>query len=151
MEVVSANALISINETLFVQLISFLVFLFILDRVMIRPLVSTMQQRGEHLADLSQEIEKARLELGKINQDLDLQRAEAIREAHTAVSAITLDADERSSQLIQAAQAQIARLHQETDAAVETQMKAARAELRGEVDAITTTIMEKVLHRSMHS
>ena len=38
MQIISNIALISINETLVVQLISFLIFLFIINRIMFRPL-----------------------------------------------------------------------------------------------------------------
>jgi len=151
MEIVSANALISINETFFVQLISFLVFLFILNRVMIRPLLGTMRQRDEHLIDVSSEIEQARLELEKINRELDHQRAEVLKEAHAAVNVLDVEAEQRASQVIQAAQEQITQLSHETEATVRRQMKAARAELSGEVDVLTTAIMEKVLHRSLQS
>lgn len=151
MEIVSANALISINETFFVQLISFLVFLFILNRVMIRPLISTMQQRQEHLADVSTDIDKAQLELEKIHRDLDHQRAEVLKEAHAVVHELETDADHRSNQLLSAAQEQITKLRHDTEASVQKQMKEARTELSGEVEALTKIIMEKVLHRSLQS
>jgi F-type H+-transporting ATPase subunit b len=149
MEIVSANALISINETFFVQLISFLVFLFILNRVMIRPLISTMQQRDEHLTDVSSEIEKARLKLENVNRELDHQRAEVLKGAHAAVHALDAEADQRAARLVQEAQTHIVQLRNETEAAIGQQMKKARTQLTGEVDALTTTIMEKVLQRSL--
>ena len=45
MEIVSNIALISINATMFHQLIAFLVFLFIINRIMFRPLRSVMGER----------------------------------------------------------------------------------------------------------
>ena len=44
MQIVSVEALLSINETLIFQLLSFLIFLFIIKRMMFRPL------RGIHPA-----------------------------------------------------------------------------------------------------
>jgi len=45
MQIVSNVALISINETMVVQLISFLIFLFVINRVMFRPLRESMHER----------------------------------------------------------------------------------------------------------
>ena len=45
MQIITNIALISINETLIVQLLSFLIFLFIINRVMIRPLRGVMSDR----------------------------------------------------------------------------------------------------------
>ena len=52
MQIVSNVALISINETFLVQLISFLIFLFIINRVMIRPLRGVMREREEYVEKL---------------------------------------------------------------------------------------------------
>lgn len=151
MEIVSAIALISINETFFVQLISFLVFLFLLNRLMIRPLINTMAQRRERLADMSMDIETAQSDLVKINRDLDLQRARVIKEADDVVHQLDQEGDRRATELIGTAQSRISQLRRETEATVNQQLKEVRAQLDGEVDAITTMIMEKVLHRRVPS
>jgi F-type H+-transporting ATPase subunit b len=151
MEIISATALISINETFFIQLISFLVFLFILNRVMIRPLISTMEQRKEHFAGVSGGIEKAKADLDQINKELDQQRAQVLKEANIAVKKLYDEADQRVSELTDAAREQIVALRNETENKVKTQVKEARKQLAGEVNAITTIIMEKVLHRSLQS
>ena len=49
MHIVSNIALISINETLIIQLVSFLIFLFLINRIMFRPLSHVMVERENHL------------------------------------------------------------------------------------------------------
>jgi F-type H+-transporting ATPase subunit b len=151
MEIIATNALISINETFFVQLISFLVFLYILNRVMIRPLIGTMAQRKEFLADVKTDIEKAKSDLEGLDRELDRQRRKVLREAEAATHKLDREADGRSSELFEAARLQIAQLRQETEGRVKQQVKDARAKLIGEVDAVTTAIMEKVLNRRVSS
>ena len=58
MEIVSKIALITINETLVIQLVSFLIFLFVINRMMFRP-VSRYQYVLEH--DLASLVIMARL------------------------------------------------------------------------------------------
>lgn len=151
MEIISATALISINETFFVQLISFLVFLFILNRVMIRPLISTMDQRKDYLAAIRTDIDTAKSDLDDINHDLDKQRSQMLKEAHASVQKLDDEADHRASETIESARSQIAQLRKETQEKINSQLKEARSQLAGEVDAVTIAIMEKVLHRRLQS
>lgn len=151
MEIVSATALISINETFFVQLISFLVFLFILNRVMIRPLINTMDQRKAHLAGAKSEIDKAKSDLLNLNKELDRQRSQVLREANTTIQQMEKEADHQASGVMESARQQINALRHETEEKVNQQLKEVRTQLIGEVDALTTLIMEKVLHRRLQS
>lgn len=151
MEIIATNALISINETFFVQLISFLVFLYILNRVMIRPLIGTMAERKEFLSDVKTDIEKAKSDLEGLNWELDRQRVKVLNEAKAATLKLDREAEGRSSELFEAARLQIAQLRQETENRVKQQVKDARAQLSREVDSVTTAIMEKVLNRRMSS
>ena len=52
MQIISNVALISINETVVVQLLSFLLFLYIMNRIMFRPLRNVMAQREDHLKQI---------------------------------------------------------------------------------------------------
>lgn len=151
MEIISATALISINETFFIQLISFLVFLFLLNRVMIRPLINTMEQRKDHFTEVKSDIDKAKSDLEQINQDLDLQRKQVLKEVDAVVKKLADEADHSVSEVMESARSQITALRHETENKVSQQVKEARQQLAGEVNAITTLIMEKVLHRSLQS
>ena len=64
MEIINTIALISINETLIVQLLSFLVFLFLINRVMIRPLRSVIDEREDFVTRVRKEIEDAIKNIG---------------------------------------------------------------------------------------
>jgi F-type H+-transporting ATPase subunit b len=151
MEIINATALISINETFFFQLILFLVFLFLLNRVMIRPLINTMEQRKGHFADGKNDIDKAKSDLEQINQDLDRQRKQVLKEVDAVVKKLEDEADHSAAEVMESARSQITALRQETEKTVNRQVKEAREQLAGEVDAITMIIMEKVLHRSLQS
>jgi F-type H+-transporting ATPase subunit b len=151
MHIIYTTALITINETFFVQLISFLVFLYIMNRVMIRPLISTMAERKEYLANVNTEIGKAKSDLEKLNEDLDQERAEALAAANATVHKLGEEADDQASGVMHAAMRQISELRHETEKKVDQQLKDARSRLAGEVEALTTHIMEKALDRRLQS
>jgi F-type H+-transporting ATPase subunit b len=151
MEIIATNALITINETFVVQLVSFLIFLYVINRLMFRPLISTMEQRKTYLADVKTDIENAKLDLENLNIELENQRLEVHKEADAAVNLICDEGDKQAKQLFEAARAQITALRQETEAKVSQQVADARSQMAGELEAVTTAIMEKVLYRRLKS
>jgi F-type H+-transporting ATPase subunit b len=151
MEIISATALISINETFFVQLISFLVFLFILNRVMIRPLINTMEQRKGYLTDVTTDIDNAKSDLDRMNRELDKQRSLVLKEADSVVKKLDIEADHRANELLDESRKQILQLRHETERRIDKQITEARQQLAAEVDTLTEAIMEKVLHRRLQA
>lgn len=151
MEIVNATALITINETFFVQLISFLLFMYILNKIMVRPLIDTIERRKGYFSDIKTDVEKAKSDIVKLNRELDKERSQILKEADAVNRRLDAEADHSASEQIASAVSQIAQLRQETDATVKAQLKAVRAQLAEEVDALSTTIMEKVLHRRLQS
>ena len=149
MEIIATNALISINETAIVQLVSFLIFLYVMNRIMFRPLLSTISQRKELISDYQNDIISGKEDLVRLGNDLDREQAKVIKEAHKVVLSLETEGDQRASGILEEVRKQISELRHETDTRVKDQLRRARMELAGEVEAITLTIMEKVLHRRL--
>jgi F-type H+-transporting ATPase subunit b len=151
MEIIATNALISINATTIVQLVSFLVFLYVMDRIMFRPLLSTIEQRDDYINKVKEEILTGTDDLDQLIKELDQHRAQVIKEAGAVVQALETDGDHQASKQLEEARQQIVALRHETENQVRDQVRQARQSLAGEVDAITKTIMENVLHRRLPS
>jgi F-type H+-transporting ATPase subunit b len=151
MEIIATTALISINETFIVQLVSFLIFLYVINRIMFRPLLSTIAKRDDYIAGVKDDIITGREDLRQLNRELDEKRDQVIKEASAIVHSLEAEGDHQASELIQDAREQISSLRNETETQVNAQVQQARKELAGEVDVITVTIMEKVLQRRLSS
>lgn len=151
MEIITTNALISINETFIVQLVSFLIFLYVMNRIMFRPLRSTMEQRDDYIDRVKVEILAGRDNLDQLIRDLDIQRTRVIKEAEAVVQSIEAEGDHRASELVEEAREQVTALRHQTETQVNDQVQKARQAIAGEVDAITVSIMEKVIHRRLTS
>ena len=149
MEIIATNALISINETFIIQLISFLIFLYVMDRIMFRPLRSTMAQRDEYIDTVKDDIVAGKDNLDQLMRELDQQRAQVIKDADAMVHTLESEGDDRASELIEEAREKIAALRRETEVQVSDQVQQARQAIAGEVDAITLAVMEKVLQRRL--
>lgn len=63
MEIIKTTALITINDTLWVQMVFFLVFLFVINRILFRPVRRGMADRQAHFSALRQEITAMKAEM----------------------------------------------------------------------------------------
>jgi Zn-dependent protease with chaperone function len=97
MEIIATNALISINETFLVQLGSFLIFLYVMNRIMFRPLLSTISQRKEYIADFKEKILTGKEDLDRLSRDLDREQSNIVKEANKVV--LSLEAEGTSGHL----------------------------------------------------
>jgi len=149
MEIIATNALISINETFIVQLGSFLIFLYFMNRIMFRPLLSTIAQRKELISDFQKDIISGKEDLIRLGKDIDREQAKVIQEANKVVLALETEGDRRASEILEDVRQQISELRHETETRVKDQVRQARKELAREVEVISLTIMEKVLHRRL--
>lgn len=151
MEIIATDALISINATFAVQLISFLIFMYIMNRIMFGPLRSTMEQRDIYIDRVKEEIRSGKEKLDRLADELDAQRARVIREADRAAKSLESEGDRQAAELIEQARQQITSLRNETEAQVVDQVKQARKAIADEVKTVTVAVMEKVLHRRLSS
>lgn len=151
MEIVSTIALISINATLVVQLVSFLLFLLIINRVMFRPLRNTMREREFFIENLGREIDAADGERDRIMALLARQERDVRQEAAALRRKRRDEGAAEARRLVDRALGQIAQMHQEAEADVARQMAEARQSLTMEAERLSVALMEKVLERRIHS
>jgi len=151
MQIVSNIALISINETLFAQLISFLIFLFIINRIMFRPLKTTMTERDNFIQGLDQGIKDTENEVENILTDLR-QREKVVKiEAYNISAKLEHEGSETAESIHLKAVSAIAELRHKTEKQVEAQLKEAQKRLEAESEYLAVHIMEKVLNRRLSS
>lgn len=149
MHVISNIALISINETVIVQLISFLIFLFIINRVMIAPLRGVMAERQQHLDGIRQDIEDAEKEMARLHHQQREQEAEVRREAAKLREKLEVEGNREATAILQGAEKEIAGLRAVAEQEIAAKLGAARRLIEAEAEVLAVHIMEKVLERSL--
>ncbi len=151
MQIVSNVALISINETMLVQLVSFLIFLFILNRVLIRPLRNVMQQRKDLVADTQQEMMEAQTELEESIRQIRQNEAAVLRAANDLRAKLEEDGNQEAQSIVAAARSEVEALRRKAEAEVSALITEARMSLQVESETVATRIMEKILDRRLAS
>lgn len=149
MEIISTVALISINETLVVQLVSFLIFLFLLDRIMIRPLRATMAERDFYMENLEKDIAEA------VKKARDLTRQVEGQEAAVRDSAMALNREHQqegsteAGRILEEARKEMMHLRQQAEAEIAEKMAEARGQIRAEAESLAVAMMENALERKV--
>ena len=149
MQIIINIALISINETLVVQLISFLIFLFIINRIMIRPLRATMAERDNYIQVVREDILDSKREFEEI---LDESRQEE-KEIRQAALQIVADMESLGSHEAQdimgGARKEIAAMKKQTQDEIERLLAEAMTSVQKEAEVLSVSIMEKILGRKV--
>ncbi|MBS3759672.1 MAG: hypothetical protein KGY61_13535 [Desulfobacterales bacterium] len=149
MEIISSISMVSINETLFIELISFLIFLFLIHRIMFRPLQNVMQQRDDHMDGLSQDIQSAQEKIDDLNKQLEKQEKAAIDEATRHRIELENDGAKQAESILDESKKEINAIKSENKAFVDAQIADARKTLKTEAERLATEIMEKILDRRL--
>ena len=149
MQIISNIALLSINETLIVQVVSFLLFLFIINRIMFRPLRSKMKQREDYLKKIENEIVDAEDELVQIVQRIEDQEAAVKLEAFQQKDKLEKSGNQEADDILDSAREEITGLKRAAAKQIDGQISAARAHLKRESETLAVNVMEKLLDRRL--
>lgn len=151
MQIVSNIALITINETLIVQLISFLLFLFIINRVMFRPLRKVISERKTYIETLQQEIADQQNELQKISKKIKEREQHILHEAHKMSRKHEDAGNLEAAEIIAETRHEIAALKEKTEKEINNRIMEVGNQLKGESEVLVLRIMEKILDRRLAS
>jgi F-type H+-transporting ATPase subunit b len=151
MEIVENVALISINATLVVQLVSFLLFMVLLNRVMIRPLRKVMREREQYLEKVQQEIHAAHEGYAQIGQKIQDQESETRKAAFKIREEMERDAQRSASDAVSQTKSEIETLRNESQRQADKKIAAARQQIDREADVLADRMIDALLDRGAPS
>ena len=144
-----SGGLISLDKSLIVQAINFLILLFILKRLLYKPFLAKMNERTQAIQKSLDEAQAARAEATRQQEENETR----LRAAHAEAAAIRTqamkEASEEQKRLVEAARAESQRLVESAKAQMDADVRRAREELRREVADLATAVAEKLVRRSL--
>jgi F-type H+-transporting ATPase subunit b len=149
MHIISNIALITINETLFVQLVSFLIFLFIINRIMFRPLRNTMRERESYIDQINGGIADATRELQSLTDKLQAKEMETKTQAFELQGEIEALGKKNAAKIYASVQREIKANKEKAEKEVETLLYDARKNIEKESESLVVNIMECLLDRRL--
>ena len=144
-----SGGLISLDKSLIVQVINFLILLFILKRLLYKPFLAKMEERTQAIQKSLDEAQAARAQATRQQEENETR----LRAAHAEAAAIRAqarkEASEEQKRLVEAARAESQRLVEGAKAQMDADVRRAREELRREVADLATAVAEKLVRRSL--
>ena len=129
----SEGGLISFDKSLIMQGINFVLLLFVLHRILYKPLVAKMEERTAAIQKSLEEAQPARAEAARQQEENAARLRSAYQEAASIREQALKEAAEEQRKLVEAAQAEARRLVEGARAQTEADIRRAREELRREV------------------
>lgn len=149
MEIISTNALISINGTLIAQLVSFLIFLFILNRIMIRPLQGVAGERESFIEKIKLDtVDKAK-ELERLTGEMKALELDVREEAAGIRRELEESGSRESAEILESIRREISSIREKTEIEIDAKISDAKKHLQKESEALAVNIMEKLLGRRL--
>ena len=143
------GGLISLDKSLIVQGINFVILLLILQRLLYRPFLAKMAERTQAIQKSLDEAQAARAEATRQQEENETR----LRAAHAEAAAIRAqalkEAGDEQRRLVEAARVESQRLVETAKAQMDADVRRAREELRREVADIATAVAEKLMRRSL--
>ncbi|MDF1593057.1 MAG: hypothetical protein P1P89_16190 [Desulfobacterales bacterium] len=149
MQIINTTALITINETAIVQLISFLLFLFIINRVMLRPLRKIMGERDSYMDKMKLDTIAAEEKLLDYTHQIEKRRNKAKSEAFAVIKELEEEGRTQAHDIFVSAGKEISALREKAEKEIGDQIVEARKSIFAEVEPLAVSMMEKVLARRL--
>jgi F-type H+-transporting ATPase subunit b len=143
------GGLINVDKSLIVQVINFLILLFILQRLLYKPFLAKMAERTEAIKTALEQAQAAQAAAARQQEDNEARLRAAYAEAASIREQALREAAEESRKHIDTAQAQARRLVEDTKAQLDGEIRRARDELRREVSDLAIAAAEKLVRRTL--
>ena len=149
MQIISTVALISINETLIFQVISFLIFLFIINRILFRPLRRTMAEREAYIENIQKDIIDAQNQFEDLTDQIKEQEKAIRNEAFEQQVKLEESANRQAAEILASVREEINVSKEQARKNIDAQISTTRKDIQKEAENLATSIIETVLHRSL--
>ena len=144
------GGLVNLDKSLIVQMINFLLLLFLLTKLLYKPFVAKMEERSQAIKKSLEEAQAARQEAQRQREE----HASKIQAAHAEAQAIRAsaltEAAEEQRRVVEAARVEAARLVESARADLAADLRRARQDLRQEVADLSITVAEKLIRKSLN-
>jgi F-type H+-transporting ATPase subunit b len=136
---------LSIDGTLWVQLINFAVFYAILHVVFLRPVQRAIAKRREYIDGLTHDYDRAQAEANDLRAQADAIRADARREADHMLATARNDAGNEAARMSSEYAARVHAIVEQAHATVAQEVDAIRPREDALANDLAAQIVERVL------
>ena len=143
------GGLISLDKSIVIQAINFGLLLFILVKLLYKPLMAKMEERTEAIRKSLEEAKAARADAERERAEHAEKLQAAYAEAQAIRATALKEAAEEQRRLVEAARGEATRLVESARSELAQDVRRARQELRQEVSDLAITVAERLIRKSL--
>jgi F-type H+-transporting ATPase subunit b len=144
------GGLISLDKSLIIQVFNFLILLFLLTKLLYKPLLAKMDERTQAIQKSLDEAQAERALAQKERDNFAAKIQAANAEAQRIRAEALKDAADEQRRLVDAAKAEAARLVANARQEMDQDVRRARQELRQEVADLAIAVSERLIKKSLN-
>jgi F-type H+-transporting ATPase subunit b len=144
------GGLVNLDKSLIIQVINFLLLLFLLTKLLYKPFVAKMEERSQAIKKSLEESQAARAEAQRQREEHAAKIQAAYAEAQAIRATALAEAAEEQRRLVESARGEASRLVESARAEMAADLRRARQELRQEVADLSITVAEKLVRKSLN-
>jgi F-type H+-transporting ATPase subunit b len=140
---------IQLNFTLFIQLINFLVLLFILNAILYKPILAKIREREARIRRDREKADQFSKQVREQEERHEQELAEARQRAAQDKAAVLTEAKKTEGEILGKARNEAARIVEDMKRMIEREAEEARTRLTAEMTPLARSIVQKILGRSI--
>ncbi|HEU19894.1 MAG TPA: hypothetical protein ENO00_11070 [Deltaproteobacteria bacterium] len=141
--------MIDINTTFWIQLVNFVVLMFVLNAILYKPILNVMEKRKQHLQGLDDEVKSLEQTVDAKVADYEEKLRQARLEAMNEKNEIQRMASDEGKTITEEARQEISKMVDGFKKKMDSEMADVRKILKSQAEKISVEISEKVLGRSI--
>jgi len=139
--------MIDINLTIVIQVVQFLLLLFILNRFLFRPTIHLIEEREKKITTWKEETKHFHESMQERLQSYENQILEAKAQAQEQQELVTVELQKEEDKKLEAVSEEAVRIVASTRGKLQQETEVLRGQLRGQAEEMSQLVAEKVLGR----
>jgi F-type H+-transporting ATPase subunit b len=139
--------MISINATLVLQVVHLLILVFILNRLMFKPILKLVDERTGYIEKSKTEIRDLESEAERLQQEYLSLESQARKKASSESLELKKAGVAQVEAMIDESQKEVASIRQESEVKIESEFEKAQPSLQGEATVLAQEIVERLIGR----
>jgi F-type H+-transporting ATPase subunit b len=139
--------MISINATLVLQIIHFLILAFILNRLMFRPIMKLIRDRSSHVKRAIDEVRNVEQQIVRLRDEFEKRQNSARQDANVQRSKLRNMGVVEAEKFLSESREKVTSIRARAEEVAEEEFKRAKPSLEGQAAMLAKEIIEKVVGR----
>lgn len=143
------TGLVSLGWPMFIQIINFLLLIWLLNKLLYKPVSKFLKERSEYIDNSIRQAETWEAEAKKLKEEYQEQMAQARKEAQEILQQATHQGQDNRDEIIVNAQKEANRMLERAQSEIQREKEKALAELRDEVADLAVLTAGKVIDKNL--